>query len=212
MKNKSIINGLRDLEDLGKEGVWYVVFGSLIPAALNRAPHRSINDIDVLALAGDVEKIREFLRERGYEGDFVSPPRRLGFQWLELHKGDIEIAICFGGLEKNGGWRMPLKYGFSAYLSLDTLGPRQYILDGVCFPGLPPETAYLILSIFSQIYSHPKRRDDLVPFQGNLDQHLLEKIRNSNTGVWFLRLSLPTEKIITLGARMRNIVSRKNER
>ncbi len=200
-ENEHIIGGLRDLTSLFPDNK-YRVFGSLVSAAL-AGPYRRIGDIDVVADGQVRERVIEGFGNRGYK---VGPVRGfgnlVGATPLRFSKGETQIDIFFGRVEKEGGWRLPLLAGFSLYAPPSAWKAHQFEFGGVKFLGITPSTAYYGISLIERNRApfSKGRPKDLETLEKHANPREVEKIKRQNPGLWFGNTYIPADRFIaTLG-------------
>lgn len=199
-ENEHIVVGLQDINStLSFEQ--YRTFGSLIPASLEK-PYRRISDIDLFVDAQVKSKTKAKFSEMGYK---ISPVEGFGNIFgitpLRFTKGETIIDMFFGDFDEKGGWRLSLKWGFSAYIP--PTGMKSQILEfgGVSFSGISTEAAFYATSFFSEnpipelLPSGKERERGIEILKTHHNEARLKKLKKEGPGLWFKGVSIPTEPL-----------------
>lgn len=133
----------------------YRVLGSVLIAAINQKPHRTLGDIDIMIEESQLSLVIDRLEQEGYE---IIHQHKLGFSWLEAHRPNcLGFTFLLVGkftpnyLSFQKGW-LELRIS-NAYLA-----PTQYSLFGCNFIGIPVRSLYEGFKISDL---NPKRKFDL---------------------------------------------------
>jgi hypothetical protein len=131
-----LAESLSVLDDvLNASDVNYRIIGSLLIAALNGKPHRTIGDIDVVLDVASLDKVVAQLKERGF---VLEHNRAWGFEWIELnHKHLIGFTFLLVGEFRDSYFSCDLKNHLRLHVSNAYLRPTEYTLCGTTFIGIP---------------------------------------------------------------------------
>ena len=152
----SVSNGLKVLNKVfGKPKMNYRVLGSILVAALNGTPHRTLGDIDVLVDEIDYKKVISKLRSNGYS---IETKHKFGFNWTEAHhEGNLGFTFLLIGKFSKDYFSCKLTKSVELKISASYLKPTEYSLFGISFVGIPYKSIYEGLKISSL---NPKRTLD----------------------------------------------------
>lgn len=151
-----VSNGLKILDKVfNKQHISYRVLGSVLVAALNGKPHRTLGDIDVLVDETDYEKVISNLRAEGYT---IETKHKSGFRWIEAHHdGSLGFTFLLIGKFSEDYFSCKLTKNIELRISTKYLKPTKYSLLGISFIGLPLRSIYEGLKISAL---NPKRTLD----------------------------------------------------
>ncbi len=148
--------GLSTLDEIfNQKGINYRVLGSVLVAAINGEPHRTLGDIDILLDKANWPRISKDLEKEGYE---IIKKRKAGFDRYEAHKDNCLgfTFLLLGKFEQD-----LFSYDINKFIKLTIsnayLQPTKYSLFGHSFIGVPPRSVYEELKISSL---NPKRQLD----------------------------------------------------
>ena len=151
-----VSNGLKTLDKIfNKQHVNYRVLGSVLVAALNGKPHRTLGDIDVLVDETDYEKVVLDLRTEGFT---IKTKHKSGFNWAEAHRfGSLGFTFLLIGRFSKDDFSCKLAGNVELRISSRYLEATKYSLLGTSFVGIPRRSIYEGLKISSL---NPKRTLD----------------------------------------------------
>lgn len=152
----SVTNGLKVFDRVfNKRSINYRVLGSVLVAALNITPHRTLGDIDVLVDKDDYEKVVSGLQASGYT---IENKQKYGFKWTEAHHNSaLGFTFLLIGKFSNDFFSCQLTRNIELRISANYLKPTNYSLHGINFIGIPRRSIYEGLKISSL---NPKRTLD----------------------------------------------------
>jgi len=152
---KEVRCGLQTLDKVfNNRQVNYRVLGSVLVAAINGKPHRTLGDIDILLDQSNLHRVVGELQKEGYK---VINMKKLCFSWLEAHKENC-IGFTFLLVGKFCEDYFSYKYGWvELRISGSYLTPTKYSLLGYSFVGIPLCSVYEGLKISDL---NPKRTLD----------------------------------------------------
>lgn len=149
-----------------KQKTSYRVLGSLLVAALNREPHRTLGDIDVLLDKSDMDKVIIAFKQEGYK---IIIKKIVGIQWIEAHKpGSLGFTFLMVGTFGQKHFSYKLK-NIELRIINDYLYPTTYSLLGTNFVGIPIRSIYEGLKISN---FNPKRKLDSEVIKKDLHGHI----------------------------------------
>lgn len=153
---REIENGLAILTKVfNKEGITYRVLGSILVAAINGKPHRTLGDIDVLLDESSWQQISADLKKEGYQ---LVDKNKVGFNWYEAHKPhSLGFTFLLIGKFRNDYFEYELNRSLKLRISSSYLFPTKYSLFSHSFTGIPRRSVYEGLKISSL---NPKRKLD----------------------------------------------------
>lgn len=159
---KTIQRGLGVLDKIfNKKNIEYRVLGSLLVAALNGKPHRTLGDIDVLIDERDQDTILTSLKSDGY---IIERRQKYGFHWIEAHHPkNLGFTFLLIGKFRDNYFHCKLTDNIELDISSRYLEPTEYVLFGTQFTGIPFRSMYEGLKISR---FNPKR---------SLDRNVVEK-------------------------------------
>lgn len=151
-----VTNGLMVLDEVfNKQSINYRVLGSVLVAALNGKPHRTLGDIDVLVDKRDYEKTTSGLQAVGYK---LVSKQKYGFKWTEAYKSSsLGFTFLLVGKFLDDYFSYKLTKNIELKISADYLKPTNSSLLGITFIGIPSRSIYESLKISSL---NPKRSLD----------------------------------------------------
>ena len=155
-ENESIKRGLETLEKIfNKEGINYRVLGSVLVAALNERPHRTLGDIDILLDKSNWQQVANNLKKAGYQ---LINKSKVGFNWFEAHKKDgLGFTFLLIGKFQDDYFEYELNNNLKLRIAIPYLYPTKYSLFGYSFTGIPRRSVYEGLKVSSL---NPKRKVD----------------------------------------------------
>ncbi|MBI2029832.1 hypothetical protein HYT02_05430 [Candidatus Gottesmanbacteria bacterium] len=143
----------------------YRVVGSLLVAALNGKPHRTLNDIDILLDKSKYDSVISNLESEGYQ---IVKKQKFGFKWTEAdHKINLGFTFLLVGIFENEYFSCNLSQFITLRISNRYLNSTSYKLYGIKFIGIPISSVYEGLKISNL---NPKR---------TLDRKIVEKYFNN---------------------------------
>ena len=153
---KAVQEGLGVFDKVfNQSNVEYRVLGSVLVAALNGKPHRTLGDIDVLVDQTEYEKMISNLQTEGYT---IETKHKSGFSWTEAHHdGNLGFTFLLIGRFLKDYFSCKLSKNIELRISTRYLEPTKYFLLGISFVGLPLRSIYEGLKISSL---NPKRTLD----------------------------------------------------
>ena len=153
---KDIKNGLIALDRVfNKKGVNYRVLGSVLVAAINGTPHRTLGDIDILLDESNWQQISGVLKKEGYQ---LVNKSSFGFNWFEAHKpNSLGFTFLLIGKFQDDYFEYVLNHILKLRIASSYLTPTKYTLFGYSFTGIPRRSVYEGLKISSL---NPKRKLD----------------------------------------------------
>ncbi len=201
-ENEHIVIGLKDVVEVF-EPDQYRVFGSLIPAALG-GTYKKINDLDLLVDEKAKKMATQKLKAKGYK---IAPVKGIanvvGVIPLRFSKGSTLIDMFFGQVEKNGGWRYPLRFGFSLYLPPDAWKSYpQLKFSEVEFACVNLSAAYYLTMLLEKkaMAKYKRRSRDLEILTKFRNLKEIEKIKRQKPGLWWKSIHLPMiESLVAIG-------------
>lgn len=164
---EAIKGGLASLDKIfNKNNIEYRVLGSVLVAAINGKPHRTLGDIDVLIDEGDQDRIFFSLKSEGYT---IERKKKYGFRWVEVHHPrNLGFTFLLIGTFRDNYFHCKLTDNIELNISSRYLEPTDYQLFGTHFTGIPIRSIYEGLKISS---FNPKR---------SLDRKVVEKHLGGN--------------------------------
>src|SRR3989344_8390220 len=153
---QAVQRGLDVLDKVFNQGnVKYRVLGSVLVAALNGKPHRTLGDIDVLVDQDSYEKVILNLQAEGY---IIETKHKFGFNWTEVHRdGNLGFTFLLIGEFSKDYFSCKLSKNIELRISTRYLEPTEYSLLEISFIGLPLRSIYEGLKISNL---NPKRTLD----------------------------------------------------
>ena len=153
---KAVQEGLGVFDKVfNQSNVEYRVLGSVLVAALNEKPHRTLGDIDVLVDQSDYEKVILNLQAEDYS---IETKHKFGFNWTEAHHdGNLGFTFLLIGRFSRDYFSCKLTTNIELRISTKYLEPTKYSLFGKSFKGIPLRSIYEGLKISS---FNPKRTLD----------------------------------------------------
>lgn len=129
---------LEVLDDvLNKLGAQYRIVGSLLVAALNGKPHRTVGDVDVVLEKSAFDVVLKSLEGHG----FVLENKSWGcgfFRWVEMnHERLVGFTFLLVGKFKDDYFECALTKHITIKISDKFLQKTKYTLFGVSFSGVP---------------------------------------------------------------------------
>ena len=182
-----IKNGLLVLDRVfNQQKVSYRVLGSVLVAALNNKPHRTLGDIDILLDESDMNIIKAGLKQEGYE---IITNSKFSIQWLEAHKpGSLGFTFLMVGTFGQNYFSYTFKKIELRILN-DYLKPTSYSLLGITFVGIPVRSICEGLKISNL---NPKRKFDNEVVKNYVNEHILDgKSLEESFRVYFFGIKIP---------------------
>lgn len=164
---EAVKGGLTTLDKIfNKNNIEHRVLGSVLVAAINGKPHRTLGDIDVLIDEGDLDFVLSSLKSQGYT---VERKKKYGFHWIEAHHPrNLGFTFLLIGKFRDNYFHCKLTDIIELNISSRYLEPMDYSLFGIHFIGIPTRSIYEGLKISS---FNPKR---------SLDRKVVEKYFGGN--------------------------------
>lgn len=197
---KAVKNGLTVLNTVfDRKNVNYRVLGSVLVAALNGKPHRTLGDIDVLVDKNDYDKVVSDLRSEGYN---FETKHKSGFSWTEAHRnGSLGFTFLLVGTFSMDYFSCRLTNNIELRISTKYLKPTTYSLLGTTFLGIPLRSIYEGLKISSL---NPKRTLDRKVVQNYLKGNIpLGETLDHSFKVYLSGIEIP--HIYTFFSRLYNL-------
>ncbi len=118
----------------------YRVLGSILVAALNGKPHRTLHDIDLLI----DERIYEEVSSRFVKLGFKKITKKaLIFKWDEFQKPNhLKFGVTIKGMFKGNFFIYNPSSSLALYIKSDYLKPTEYELFGYKIQGIPLRSVY----------------------------------------------------------------------
>ena len=153
---KEIKNSLAALDNIfNKEGINYRVVGSVLVAAINEKPHRTLGDIDILLERSNWQLVADNLKREGYQ---LVKKNKVGFNWLEAHKpNSLGFTFLLIGRFRNDYFEYDINHSLKLKIDNSYITPTKYSLFGYSFIGIPKRSIYEGLKASSL---NPKRKLD----------------------------------------------------
>lgn len=159
---KKLKNSLRILKKFNGKRINYRILGSVLIAAINNKPHRTLGDIDVLLDKKDKNKTFKIMKESGFK---FEEKKKFGFSWIEAVKPkNLNFTFLLIGKFHKDYFSYRLGKYLELTISITYLAPYKYKLFGTEFIGISPESVYEGVRISNL---NPKRK---------LDKKILSKI------------------------------------
>lgn len=151
-----ISDSLKILDEVfNKNKINYRIIGSVLIAALNSKPHRTIEDIDIITDKFGSEKAIEILKKYGYK---VNKRKKLGLAWIELiHPKLLGYTFLMVGKFDKDYFSLKLFLFLELRILKDYIRPTKYSLFDTNFTGIPLRSIYEGLKISNL---NPKRMLD----------------------------------------------------
>ncbi len=122
---------------LNKSGAEYRIVGSLLVAALNGKPHRTVGDVDVVLEESAFDTVLLKLKEHG----FVREEKSWGcgfFRWIEMnHERLVGFTFLLVGKFEDDYFECALTKHITIRISNKFLQKTEYTLFGFSFAGVP---------------------------------------------------------------------------
>ncbi len=184
---KKIHNSLDVLELFNKKKINYRALGSILIAALNHKPHRTIGDVDILLDKRDRIKAFKLLKNMHFT---FEEKKKLGFTWIEAKRFD---TLTFTFLLVGDFYRNYFSYKLTGHCELTIsnsyLYPSEYVLYGRTFIGIPLESVYTGIKISNL---NPKRKLDKQIIENILQDLPRQNISITDTfRVYLFRVRIP---------------------
>jgi len=133
---EEIKGGLATLDKVfNKEGIGYRIIGSVLVAAINGKPHRTLGDIDVLLDKSNWQQVISDLKREGYQ---LVKKSKVGFNWFEAHKpNSLGFTFLLIGEFQDDYFEYELNHMLKLRIASSYLSPTKYSLFGYSFTGIP---------------------------------------------------------------------------
>ena len=153
---KEIKNSLAALDNIfNKEGINYRVVGSVLVAAINEKPHRTLGDIDILLERSNWQLVADNLKREGYQ---LVKKSKVGFNWFEAHKtNSLGFTFLLIGSFQDDYFEYELNHMLKLRIASSYLSPTKYSIFGYSFTGIPQRSIYEGLKASNL---NPKRKLD----------------------------------------------------
>lgn len=153
---KKIKAGLSTLDKVfNKESVNYRVLGSVLVAAINGKPHRTLGDIDILLDKSDWQAVSVGLERGGYQ---LVQKSKFGFSWIEAQKSNsLGFTFLLIGKFRDNHFEYYLNNWLKLWIDGSYLQPTKYTLFDFPFIGIPISSIYEGLKASNL---NPKRKLD----------------------------------------------------